>query len=54
MIFWTTEVSSSIEEGIDKLKSYVDVCNDQISKIVDLIKGELTIQNRITLGKLFH
>jgi hypothetical protein len=28
------------------------VCNDQISKIVDLICGRLNTQNRITLGMM--
>lgn len=54
MTFWTSEVSTAIEQGVDKLKEYMDLSNHQISKIVELVRGELTLQNRITLGKLLH
>lgn len=48
--FWTTEVTVAINGGIDKLKAYLSKCNYQISKIVDLVRGKLSTQNRITLG----
>ena len=52
MTYWTTEVHAAIEDGLDALKQYLDKCNDQISKIVDLVRGKLSAQNRITLGAL--
>ncbi|XP_056634815.1 dynein axonemal heavy chain 7 [Diorhabda sublineata] len=50
--FWTTEVTVAIGGGLSDLKSYLDKCNNQIAKIVDLVRGKLNAQNRITLGAL--
>ncbi|KAJ8952271.1 hypothetical protein NQ318_007438 [Aromia moschata] len=50
--FWTTEVTDAISAGLEALAKYLDKCNVQISKIVDLVRGKLNLQNRISLGAL--
>ncbi|XP_037866676.1 dynein axonemal heavy chain 7 isoform X1 [Bombyx mori] len=52
MTFWTSEVTEAIHINIPAMRAYWNKCNDQISKIVDLVRGELSLQNRITLGAL--
>lgn len=52
MTFWTSEVTEAIHVNIAAMKNYWNKCNYQISKIVDLVRGELSLQNRITLGKI--
>lgn len=51
--YWTTEVTAAIVQGMDELKKYLVKCNNQILKIVDLVRGKLNLQNRITLGNTF-
>lgn len=50
MTYWTSEVHKAIKVGSGGLSAYLGVCNDQINKIVDLVRGKLNTQNRITLG----
>ncbi|CAH0557250.1 unnamed protein product [Brassicogethes aeneus] len=50
--FWTTEVTAAIIEGLSAMEAYHIKCNKQITKIVDLVRGKLNLQNRITLGAL--
>lgn len=50
MAFWTSEVTDAIHISNTAMRQYWDKCNFQISKIVDLVRGELSLQNRITLG----
>lgn len=52
--YWTLEITECFlkENPIEALKAYFDKCNEQISRIVDLVRGELPLQNRITLGAL--
>ncbi|KAF9409411.1 hypothetical protein HW555_011235, partial [Spodoptera exigua] len=52
MTFWTSEVTEAIHINKAAMKQYWEKCNFQISKIVDLVRGELNLQNRITLGAL--
>ncbi|XP_072937032.1 dynein axonemal heavy chain 7 [Epargyreus clarus] len=52
MTFWTSEVTDAIHVSVKAMRAYWDKCNYQISKIVDLVRGELSLQNRITLGAL--
>ncbi|GBP05920.1 Dynein heavy chain 7, axonemal [Eumeta japonica] len=52
MTFWTSEVTDAIHINIPAMRDYWDKCNYQISKIVDLVRGDLSLQNRITLGAL--
>lgn len=50
--FWTSEVTQAIIKGLSSMNSYLGKVNYQISKIVDLVRGKLNAQNRITLGKI--
>ena len=50
-IFWTTDVNNAILQP-DGLKEYLKLSNDQISKIVELVRGKLDKGVRITLGAL--
>ncbi|XP_069698472.1 dynein axonemal heavy chain 7 [Periplaneta americana] len=52
MTYWTAEVHEAINAGMQGLQDCIGVCNDQISKIIDLVRGKLSMQNRITLGAL--
>lgn len=53
MTFWTSEVTESIKRGLNQMSLYLDKCNHQISKVVDLVRGKLNTQNRITLCKTY-
>lgn len=50
MMYWTTEVHNAISTSTDAMDAYLEKCNKQISKVVDLVRGHLNAQNRITLG----
>ncbi|XP_011509795.1 dynein axonemal heavy chain 7 isoform X7 [Homo sapiens] len=51
-IFWTKEVQTAIPMGIKALEQYLKTCNRQIDDIVTLVRGKLSMQNRVTLGAL--
>lgn len=52
-IFWTLEVSEAIAYGqAEGLASYKKKLDSQIAAIVRLVRGKLSIQERITLGAL--
>nr|XP_033800562.1 dynein heavy chain 7, axonemal [Geotrypetes seraphini] len=51
-IFWTKEVQVSIAEGQEALEAYLEQNNSQIDDIVTLVRGQLSKQNRTTLGAL--
>lgn len=52
--YWTSDISECFSKGdpINALVSYLGKCKDQIGEIVDLVRGKLSLQNRITLGAL--
>ncbi|XP_067140193.1 dynein axonemal heavy chain 7 isoform X4 [Centruroides vittatus] len=52
LCFWTAEVHNAIKTGIYALKDLYVKCNKQIEKIVHLVRGNLSKQNRITVGAL--
>ncbi|CAG2054803.1 unnamed protein product [Timema podura] len=52
MTYWTAEMYVAIRLGTNGLVDYLNTCNAQISKIVELVRGKLKQQNRITLGAL--
>lgn len=54
MTYWTSEVHEAIETSLIALDNYLIKCNNQIMKIVDIVRGKLNTQNRITLGKIFE
>lgn len=49
-IYWTLDSEHAIENG--KLGDYLETCNNQINDTVALVRGELDIGARITLGAL--
>ncbi|KAM8863638.1 dynein axonemal heavy chain 12 [Spinachia spinachia] len=51
-IFWTLEVHEAIRAGPDGLKNYSEQLKNQLSDIVELVRGKLPQQTRITLGAL--
>lgn len=50
MTYWTSEVTEAINTGTQQMEETLSKSNYQISKIVDLVRGSLSLQNRITLG----
>ncbi|XP_070695267.1 dynein axonemal heavy chain 12 [Pempheris klunzingeri] len=51
-IFWTMEVNEAIKAGADGLTSYYQQLQNQLNDIVELVRGKLPKQTRITLGAL--
>ncbi|XP_055917464.1 dynein axonemal heavy chain 7 [Eupeodes corollae] len=54
LTYWTAEITECFftENPVDSLAKYLEVCKAQIMRIVDLVRGDLSLQNRITLGAL--
>ena len=50
--YWTQSVHTAIRGGQEALEGYLQENNDQISDIVQLVRGKLSKQNRTTLGAL--
>ncbi|KAI5736725.1 hypothetical protein M8J76_006447 [Diaphorina citri] len=50
--YWTADVHKAIANHPKGLSHYRDVCNAQINKIVEIVRGKLPLQTRITLGAL--
>ena len=48
-IFWTLEVHDAIKVSLSR---YGEQLNEQLIEIVQLVRGKLTKQQRITLGAL--
>ncbi|KAM4563453.1 dynein axonemal heavy chain 12 isoform 1-T1 [Odontesthes bonariensis] len=51
-IFWTLEVHEAISAGANGLKNYYQQLQNQLKDIVELVRGKLPKQTRITLGAL--
>ncbi|XP_040909250.1 dynein heavy chain 12, axonemal [Toxotes jaculatrix] len=51
-IFWTLEVHEAIRAGADGLKNYYQQLQNQLNDIVEMVRGKLPKQTRITLGAL--
>lgn len=54
LTYWTLEITECFvsEEPVENLAKYLQKCIKQINGIVDLVRGDLNLQNRITLGAL--
>ncbi|ALC38670.1 Dhc36C [Drosophila busckii] len=54
LTYWTLEITECFmtETPVESLAKYLQKCVSQIAKIVDLVRGDLNTQNRITLGAL--
>jgi len=52
-IYWTREVAEAIRTGGSKgLREYGEKCTNQLTDIVNMVRGELTSLERATLGAL--
>lgn len=52
-VFWTKEVMEAIESGGSRgLQEYSAICSDELAKIVQLVRGQLTSLQRATVGAL--
>jgi hypothetical protein len=51
--YWTADVHKAIANHPKGLSHYRDVCNAQINKIVEIVRGKLPPQTRITLGEWY-
>ena len=51
-VYWTAEVQFAITDTSKGLQIYCDVLKNQLLNIVALVRGQLTKQQRITLGAL--
>ncbi|XP_029097542.1 dynein heavy chain 12, axonemal isoform X10 [Monodon monoceros] len=51
-MFWTSETQEVISSGTEGLKKYYKELQDQLNDIVELVRGKLLKQTRITLGAL--
>ena len=51
-IFWTSEVDEALKNGTNGLKDYIVKLNSQLLKVVELVRGKLSMMTRITLGAL--
>ncbi|XP_031352178.1 dynein heavy chain 7, axonemal-like isoform X1 [Photinus pyralis] len=52
MTYWTTDVHQAITVSLDAMEECLEQSNYEISKVVNLVRGKLNPQNRITLGAL--
>ena len=43
------EIHRCIREGIAALKKYCELCQSQIEQVVEMVRGKLTLNNRVTL-----
>lgn len=50
--YWTVEMTQAIKQYPEGLSVYLNKCNGQIDKIVKLVRGVLSVQTRLTLGKI--
>ncbi|XP_065670290.1 dynein axonemal heavy chain 12 isoform X3 [Hydra vulgaris] len=51
-IYWTLKVHEAIHTGGNSLADYFTKLSEQLEKLVELVRGNLSKQNRITLGAL--
>jgi len=52
-LYWTRETEEYLErDGTKGLKAYSEICTEQMMKVVELVRGDLNKNNRITLGSL--
>ncbi|OAF70778.1 Axonemal beta dynein heavy chain 3 [Intoshia linei] len=50
--YWTSDVEIAIRKGIIAMGSYLNLCNGYIEEIVEMVRSQLSLQNRITLQSL--
>ncbi|XP_034234713.1 dynein heavy chain 7, axonemal isoform X2 [Thrips palmi] len=52
MTYWTSQVHESIRGGEKGLQAFLEKSNFEIGQIIELVRGKLSTQTRITLGAL--
>ncbi|KAK5646414.1 hypothetical protein RI129_004878 [Pyrocoelia pectoralis] len=52
MTYWTTDVHNAITISLEAMEECLEQSNYEIMKVVNLVRGKLNLQNRITLGAL--
>ena len=53
MLYWTREVEECMEQkGLNGLKEYLKILHDQISVIVEMVRGKMTKQQRTLIRAL--
>ena len=52
-LFWTAETEDYLSNvGLQGVKTYADICTQQMLNVVNLVRGDLSKNHRITLGSL--
>lgn len=53
-LYWTQQIELAMRKGVPGLKKYLNQCEAELNAIILIIRGKLSKQNRITLGKFYH
>jgi len=50
-VFWTEEAEASLEDleggNEDAVKQYLDKCSERLGKLIELVEGDLSAEDRI-------
>lgn len=54
LTYWTIDITECLmgDNSVKELGKYFEKCKSQIGKVIELVRGDLNTQNRITLGAL--
>lgn len=52
MTYWTSQVHEAIRRGLKGLQDFLEKSNFEIGQIIELVRGKLSTQTRITLGMM--
>lgn len=54
LTYWTLEITECLvqDNSVKALAKYFEKCKAQMNKVLDLVRGDLNMQNRVTLGAL--
>jgi dynein heavy chain len=51
-IYWTSDATAALVKGVNAVAEFEGFCTHQLGDIVNLVRGELTSMNRMTLSAL--